>query len=67
MVCMVRQLPPGEKGLPIEIYAFSSDKDWGNYEAIISDIFDHILTVVSKFELELFQNPSGGDFNRLGR
>jgi len=67
MTCMVRQLPPDEKGLPIEIYAFSTDKTWGNYEAIIANIFDHILTVVPKFDLELFQNPSGSDFSSLGR
>ncbi len=59
---MVRQLPPGPQGLPIEIYAFTNDIAWENYEAIQADIFDHLLAVVPEFELRIFQNPSGKDF-----
>ncbi len=61
---MVRQLPPGPQGLPIEIYAFTSDINWENYEAIQADIFDHLLAVVPEFDLRIFQNPSGRDFTQ---
>ena len=64
---MVRQLQPNEKGLPLEIYCFSSDIAWVNYENIQSDIFDHLLAAAEKFQLRIFQNPSGGDFRYLGR
>ncbi len=49
LTCMVRQLQPQSEGLPLEIYAFSSDKQWVNYEGIIADIFDHVLAIVSQF------------------
>ena len=62
MTFLVRQLPPSDKGLPIEIYVFCKDTDWGRYESIQADIFDHILAVVAEFELRLFQNPTGADF-----
>ncbi|NOX90582.1 MAG: mechanosensitive ion channel [Calditrichaeota bacterium] len=62
---MVRQLPPGPQGLPIEIYAFTNDIRWENYEAIQADIFDHLLSVVPEFDLRIFQNPSGKDFYEL--
>ena len=62
MTFLVRQLPPNASGLPIEIYVFSNDTDWASYEKIQSDIFDHLLSVVSEFELKVFQNPSGSDF-----
>ncbi len=65
MTLLVRQLAPTEFGLPIEIYVFSSDKNWINYEAIQADIFDHILAVVPEFGLGVFQNPSGSDFKAL--
>ena len=62
MTFLVRQLSPSANGLPIEIYVFSNDTDWLNYEKIQADIFDHLLAVVSEFELKVFQNPSGSDF-----
>ena len=65
MTFLVRQLQPSEKGLPIEIYVFSNDQEWANYEAIQSDIFDHILAIVPEFNLRVFQNPTGDDFNKL--
>jgi len=65
MTFLVRQLQPDERGLPIEIYVFSNDQEWANYEAIQSDIFDHILAVIPQFELRVFQNPSGRDFQNL--
>ncbi|MDR3586483.1 MAG: mechanosensitive ion channel family protein [Desulfosporosinus sp.] len=61
MVQMVKQLPPGEHGLPLEIYAFTNDTAWANYESIQSDIFDHILAVVPEFGLRVFQKPTGYD------
>jgi miniconductance mechanosensitive channel len=67
MTFLVRQLQPDERGLPIEIYVFSNDQAWANYEAIQADIFDHILAVIPQFELRVFQNPSGRDFQNLIR
>ena len=58
MMIMVRQLQPSAHGLPIEIYAFSSDKRWANYEYIIADIFDHMIASVNDFDL--------GDFGNTG-
>ena len=62
---MVRQLKPEASGLPIEIYTFANITDWKTYEGIQSDIFDHILAVVPKFHLRLFQNPAGGDIREV--
>jgi miniconductance mechanosensitive channel len=58
MTLMTRQLPPTPQGIPIEIYAFSSDQRWQNYEWIMADIFDHLLAAVPYFELEIFELPS---------
>lgn len=65
MTFLIRQLPPGEHGLPIEIYVFSNDQDWIAYEGIQSDIFDHLLAVVPMFGLRVFQRPSGADLQAL--
>jgi miniconductance mechanosensitive channel len=62
---MVRHLAPTNQGLPIEIYAFSSDKRWENYEHIQADIFDHLIASVSYFDLELYEAPSSGDVKAL--
>ncbi len=62
---MVRQLQPTEKGIALEIYAFSNDIAWVNYENIQSDIFDHLMSAVGLFDLNLFQSPSGNDFRSL--
>jgi miniconductance mechanosensitive channel len=66
MTFLVRHLQPTPQGLPIEIYVFSSDKAWSNYEAIQADIFDHILASLPAFELRVFQQPSGSDLAALG-
>jgi len=58
MILMTRQLEPTTQGIPLEIYAFSSDKRWQNYEYIIADIFDHILAAVPYFDLEIFELPT---------
>jgi miniconductance mechanosensitive channel len=62
---LIRHLHPTEKGLPVEIYVFSNDTRWANYEAIQADIFDHVLAVIPEFELRVFQNPSGADILKL--
>jgi miniconductance mechanosensitive channel len=61
MTLLVRQLSPGPEGLPIEVYAFTSDIRWSEYEGIQADIFDHILATVPQFDLRIFQKPSGTD------
>ena len=63
MMIMARQLAPTSEGIPLEIYAFSSDKRWQNYEYIMSDIFDHLIAAVPYFNLEIFEFPSKSDFN----
>lgn len=65
MTFLVRQLAPTAHGLPIEVYVFSRDQDWSNYEAIQADIFDHLLAVVPEFDLRVFQSPSGHDVDRV--
>jgi len=67
MTFLVRHLQPTEKGIPIEIYVFSNDQVWANYEAIQADIFDHVLAVIPEFGLRVFQNPTGEDWKSLGR
>jgi Small-conductance mechanosensitive channel len=62
MTRIVRQLAPGETGLPLEIYAFTNDISWVVYEGVQSDIFDHILAIAPEFGLHVFQSPSGHDF-----
>ena len=63
MTIMVRQLAPSSQGIPIEIYAFSSDKRWVNYEYIMADIFDHVIAATPYFDLEIFELPSGSNFS----
>ena len=62
MMIMVRQLAPTTQGMPLEIYAFSTDKRWQNYEYIMADIFDHVIAAVPYFNLELFELPSNSSF-----
>ena len=64
---MVRQLPPGPQGLPLEIYCFTDTVDWGEYESIQADIFDHLIAILPEFELRIFQEPSGLDFARMAQ
>ena len=60
---LVRQLQPGPHGLPIEIYAFATTTEWTAFEAIQSDIFDHVLAMVPEFGLRVFQDPTGFDMH----
>lgn len=65
MTLIVRQLAPGDNGLPLEIYAFSNDTNWAVYESVQADIFDHIFAVAPTFGLRAFQNPTGHDIVHL--
>ena len=65
MMIMVRQLAPTSEGIPLELWAFCSDKRWKNYEYIMADIFDHVLAAVPYFELELFELPDGAVFKNF--
>ena len=65
MTFLVRQLTPSRNGLPLEIYVFSNDTDWANYEKIQADIFDHLLAIIPKFDLRIFQDPTGSDFQKI--
>ena len=62
---IVRQLSPSPEGLPIEIYCFTNDIVWANYEGIQSDIFDHFLAIAPEFGIRIYQRPSGGDLVAL--
>lgn len=66
MTFLVRQLAPGESGLPIEIYVFCNDTRWVQYEAIQADIFDHILAALPLFDLSVHQSPGSHDIKQLG-
>ena len=65
MTFLVRQLATTDKGLPIEIYVFVNDVRWVQYEAIQSDIFDHLLASLPIFGLRAFQLPSDSSFSHL--
>ncbi|MDA0312467.1 MAG: mechanosensitive ion channel [Gemmatimonadetes bacterium] len=65
MTLLVRQLQPGPQGLPLEIYCFSNDTDWGKYEALQADIFDHLIATLPEFGLRAFQNLAGTDLSVL--
>lgn len=62
---LVRQLQPTSEGLPLEIYAFTNTTAWASYEAIQSDIFDHLIAIIPEFGLRIYQAPSGHDFQNL--
>jgi len=62
MTCMVRQLQPTDKGIPLELYFFTATTAWVAYENIQSDIFDHVLAVIPYFDLHVYQAPAGFDF-----
>lgn len=65
MTQMVRQLPPAEYGLPLQIYVFTNTTNWADYERIQADIFDHVLSIAPQFELRIFQEPAGYDFKNI--
>ncbi|WP_339410389.1 mechanosensitive ion channel family protein [Pseudomonas sp. EA_35y_Pfl2_R5] len=65
MTQLVRQLHPTADGLPLELYCFTNTIAWARYEAIQSDIFDHLLAILPEFGLRVFQHPSGADMREL--
>lgn len=65
MTLLVRQLNPTADGLPLELYCFTNTTAWARYEAIQSDIFDHLLAILPEFGLRVFQHPSGADMREL--
>ena len=65
MTLLVRQLPPGPDGLPLEIYCFTNTTAWAEYEDIQSDIFDHLLAIVPEFGLRVYQRPAGADLAQV--
>jgi miniconductance mechanosensitive channel len=60
MILLCRQLQPTAYGIPLEIYTFTKDKKFENYEYIMADIFDHIIASINYFDLEVFEMPSEG-------
>ncbi|WP_286263505.1 mechanosensitive ion channel family protein [Thalassotalea atypica] len=64
MTCMVRQLSATSTGIPLELYFFSNDQNWVNYEGIQADIFDHLYAMAPNFGVRIFQHPTGFDWNR---
>ncbi len=64
MTMLARQLEPGPQGVPIEVYCFSADTAWANYEGFQADIFDHLIAVLPEFGLRPFQAPAGSDFTK---
>ncbi len=65
MTFLVRQLPPGPEGIPIELYVFSAEQRWVEYEGILGDIFDHVLAVIPEFGLRVYQRPGGSELDAL--
>jgi len=65
MEILVRLLAPTEIGLPLEIYAFCTEKQWEIFEDIQADIFDHLMAILPEFQLAAYQNPSGLDIRSL--
>ncbi len=65
MIIMARHLAPTPEGIPLEIYAFSSDKRWVNYEHIMADIFEHLIAAVPYFDLELYEHPTTADLQKF--
>jgi len=65
MTLLVRQLQPSAQGLPVELYFFSADTRWVNYENIQAEVFEHVLAVLHTFGLKVFQAPAGTDLYRI--
>ena len=65
MSLVVRTLEPTASGVPMELYCFAATTNWSDYEAIQSNIFDHLLAILPEFGLRPFQNPSGSDLQAL--
>ena len=64
MILLCRQLQPTQNGIPLEIYAFSNDKKFENYEYIMADIFDHIFASIKYFDLEIYEMSNAIDVSK---
>lgn len=65
MTLLVRQLDPGPQGLPLQIYAFTRSTEWAVHERVKADVFDHLIAIVPRFDLRIYQQPSGRDLVSL--
>ena len=65
LIMTVRQLQPTAQGIPIELYFFSADTAWLRYEHLQAEVFDHVLAMLHKFDLKVFQSPTGLDLQKL--
>ncbi|MCP1634704.1 mechanosensitive ion channel family protein [Kerstersia gyiorum] len=66
MLLLVRMMEPTAEGIPVEVYCFTNNTAWVEYERIQGDIFDHLLAILPEFDLQLYQAPSGADLLQLG-
>ncbi|MFT5860804.1 MAG: miniconductance mechanosensitive channel [Flavobacteriaceae bacterium] len=64
MTVMVRQMEPTEFGLPLQVYCFTMEKNWQPYEDIVADIFDNVYATINKFDLKMYERPSGSVFEK---
>ena len=62
---ILRHRTPEENGLPLEIYLFSTDSQFMGYENFQNEILEHLLAIISEFELKVFQQPTGHDLLEL--
>ena len=65
MLIIVRMMEPQSEGIPIEVYCFTNNTAWAEYERIQGDIFDHLLSILPEFWLRLYQAPAGSDLAQL--
>ncbi|MFT0851320.1 mechanosensitive ion channel domain-containing protein [Achromobacter sp. F4_2707] len=65
MLMIVRMMEPQSEGIPVEVYCFTNNTAWVEYERIQGDIFDHLLAILPEFWLRLYQAPAGSDLSRL--
>ena len=65
MIMLVRQLQPTAQGMPIELYFFSANTAWVRYEHLQAEVFDHVLAMLHRFGLKVFQSPTGLDVQNL--
>ena len=65
LIMTVRQLQPTAQGMPIELYFFSANTAWVKYEALQAEVFDHVLATLHRFDLKVFQSPTGLDLQKL--
>ena len=65
LIMTVRQLQPTAQGMPIELYFFSANTAWLRYEHLQAEVFDHVLAMLHRFDLKVFQSPTGMDLQSI--